>query len=108
MGLTQAQKAMIEKARSGGGSELGISLDDASCAYLISVIAHDLGLSRKFPELPSKVPPFYEATELASLTVNGVDFDPLIERLVSLRRAAGVVLPELGCSQFGDDGRLWW
>ena len=25
-----------------------------------------------------------------------------------LRRAAGLVLPELGCSEFGDQGRLWW
>lgn len=79
---------MIEKARSGGGSEQGITLDDAACAYLISVIAHDLGLSQQFPELPSTVPPFYEATELASLAVNGVEFHPLIDRLVSLNKDA--------------------
>lgn len=83
MGLTQAQKAMIEKARSGGGSEQGITLTDSVCSYLMAVITQDLGLSDHFPELPSAVPPFYDAKELASLAVNGVEFQQLIDRLVS-------------------------
>ena len=88
MGLTQAQKAMIEKARSGGGSEQAITLTDAACAYLIAVIARDLELSDHFPELPSTVPPFYDATELASLVVDGVPFYPLMDRLVSVNADA--------------------
>lgn len=58
MSLTRTQLALITKARASGASELGVTLDDGVCAYLIAVIARDLGLSQPFPALPTDVTPF--------------------------------------------------
>lgn len=52
MGLTQTQKAMVEKARAAGGGGQAISLSDDTCICLIGIIVRDLGLSDQFPELP--------------------------------------------------------
>jgi hypothetical protein len=88
MGLTQAQRSMIEKARSGGASDQGISLTDEICCYLVAIIARDLDVLNQFPELPQDVPPFFENAELNRLTVPGVPFLPLMERLVGLNADA--------------------
>ena len=88
MGLTQAQKSMIEKARAGGGSEQGVTLSDAACAYLVNVIVLDLGLGNDFPELASATSSFFEAADLASQGLTGVAFYPLMDRLVSLNKDA--------------------
>ena len=88
MGLTQAQRAMIEKARTGGGSGQAIALTDAACAYLVAVIVNDLRLQNHFPELPDEVPELFECRDLASLTVTDIPFPPLIDRLVSLNSDA--------------------
>ncbi len=88
MALTQNQRSMIEKARSAGVGGQAVPLSDEACAYLVAVIASDLQLDSKFPELPSHVPPFFDHKELASLVVTGVQFTPLIERLADLNRDA--------------------
>jgi hypothetical protein len=88
MGLTQAQKAMIEKARAGGGSEQGVALDNSACAYLMNVIAHDLNLMSNFPELAIGAPSFFESNDLTSQSIHGVDFYPLMDRLLTLNADA--------------------
>lgn len=84
MGLTQTQKSMIVKARSGGAGGQAVSLTDDVCAYLVGVIAADLRLSRSFPELPRDLRPPYETADVEELRVPDVAFLPLIERLVQL------------------------
>jgi hypothetical protein len=84
MGLTQTQKAMIERARAAGGSDHAIPLTDEICAFLVGVIARDFGLLARFPELPNDTPQFFDHCDLASLRAPGVDFLPVMERLVGL------------------------
>jgi hypothetical protein len=88
MALTQNQKSMIEKARSAGVGGQAVPLSDEVCAYLVAVIAADLHLKSHFPELPSPVPRFFDHKQLSSLVVAGVEFMPLIERLVDLNNDA--------------------
>ena len=75
---------MIERARSGGGSDQGITLTDEICCYLVAIIARDLDVLGKFPELPQDVPPFFDSAELNGLKVPGLHFLPLMEKLVGL------------------------
>lgn len=84
MGLTQSQKAMIEKARSAGVGGQAVPLDDGACAYLVGIVARDLGLQDHFPEIPRDLPHFFESAELNVLHVQGLEFIPLIARLVEL------------------------
>lgn len=56
MSLTQAQKSLIEKARSVGGSEMAVPIDDAAGAYLLARTITDLSLQAHFAELPEDVP----------------------------------------------------
>jgi hypothetical protein len=88
MGLTRTQLALITKVRAAGASELGISLDDGICAYLVAVIVKDLGLSEHFPELPAEIPPFFINQPLNELRLDSSDFLHLIAKLVSLREDA--------------------
>src|SRR5438128_1186894 len=84
MGLTQAQRSIIAKARAVGGGQQGVALHDEVCAFLVGVIVRDLNLRKRFPELPKKLPEFFSAGSLASLIIPGVDFVALFERLVGL------------------------
>jgi len=83
MALTQSQRSLIERARSAGGGQQGIALDEAACAYLINVIARDLGFLDHFPAVSIDLPPFFEALPDTLKTSPGTltsDF----ERLFSL------------------------
>lgn len=88
MALSKTQEAFLTKVRAVGGGELGVALDDDACSYLVAVIAKDLGLIDKFPELPKKSPPFFGNEPLSKLRVTGVKFLSLFERLLSLRQDA--------------------
>jgi hypothetical protein len=88
MGLTQAQKALITKARTPGGSELGVALDDAICSYLVATIVNDLGVAESFPEFPPTIPPFFRSQTLQDLRIESVNFPQIIERLVQIRNDA--------------------
>ena len=83
MGLTQSQRAMIAKARSVGGSKQGVALDDEVSAYLVGVIARDLGLLSEFPEVPDSLPPFFGPQALKTLRLPTPTFLGLFERLVT-------------------------
>ncbi|MFZ0912522.1 MAG: hypothetical protein WBQ76_14725 [Candidatus Korobacteraceae bacterium] len=88
MALSKTQEAFITKLRAVGNSELGVALDDPICCYLIGIIAADLGLARRFPEIPRDLPPFFGKKPLNELRVSGIGFVALFERLVGLRKDA--------------------
>ncbi len=82
MGLTQAQRSLIEKARSVGNSDFAVPLSDGACCYLIAVIVNDLALTKAFPELPRKPLPFFGTDSPDTLELVGLDFWSLAERLM--------------------------
>jgi hypothetical protein len=84
MGLTQGQWTTVTKARMLGGGKQGIALSDEACAFLVGVIARDLGLLRRFREVPKDLPQFFSSGPLDALVLPGVDFLPLFERLVKI------------------------
>jgi hypothetical protein len=88
MGLTKSQLALVTKARTAGASELGVSLDDGVCAYIVAVIVKDLGLTEYFPEITPDIPPFFGKRPLSELRLEDVDFLKLLEKLISLREDA--------------------
>jgi hypothetical protein len=88
VGLTQAQRSIVAKAQSVGGSKQGVALDDEACAYLVAVIAHDLGLHDRVPGTPSQLPAFFGTQSLASLRLPGAPFLAAFEALVGLDKDA--------------------
>lgn len=84
MGLNQAQRAMVEKARALGAGGQGVALTEGACSYLVRVIVADLGLESSFPELVEVLPRFFGNQSVSSLEVSDVAFLPMLERLVEL------------------------
>jgi len=90
MALTQAQRAIVAKARAIGGGQQGVALDDETFAYLIAVIAKDLGLLKDFsgvpgfPETEDDVPDFFGAHP-SSLGLSVTNVMDLFQRLVELK-----------------------
>ena len=88
MGLTKVHQALVAKVKAVGNSGMSIPLDDAACAYLLSLVVHDLELTEGFPELRAAPKPFFETVPLQSLRIDGLDFLDLFERLVRLKEDA--------------------
>jgi len=88
MALSKTQEAFLTKVRAVGNSELGVALDDAIRCYLVGIIASDLGVNEKFPELEGELPDFFGKRQLSELQVKKVDFLPLFERLTTLEADA--------------------
>jgi hypothetical protein len=84
MALTKSQQILITKARNPGGSEIGVFLDDATCAYLTAAIIFDLDITQHFPGIPTSVPPFLGSPNLNALRLDDINFLPLLERLFSI------------------------
>lgn len=82
MPLTRIQQTIWEKARAYGSGDQAVSLTDEMCAYLVCRIAHDLGLVKNIPQVPRTLPAFFEAEDINSLVVRGVDARNLFEQLV--------------------------
>ena len=82
--MTQAQRAILERARALGGGGQAVALTEDACRFLIAVIARDLDLLKQFPELPAEIPAFFGTYPLASLALAGPDVVPLFERLLVL------------------------
>ncbi len=82
MALSQAQRALIQRAQSAGGGELGAGLTDEACALLVAVIVRDLGLSSDFPDLPGNYPGFFDEPDPRNLVLPRHDFLDLLGRLV--------------------------
>lgn len=85
MGLSTTQRSALTRIRAVGNSILDASLDDDVCAYLISVIAADLGFSQDLPEVPANPPAFFSSGSMSDLRVPCADFIALYERSLSLR-----------------------
>lgn len=83
MGLSQSQKTLIQKARVLGSGPDQFTLDQGTCAYLVGVIAEDLGVLDQFPEFGRGVPRFYSTDAIETLRV-GVDFSTVVERLFGI------------------------
>jgi len=88
MALTKTQLALVTKVRTAGASELGVSLDDGVCSYLVAVIARDLELLDEFQEIPDNLPPFFGSEPLTRLRLDGIPFLPSFEKLIVLREDA--------------------
>lgn len=88
MGLTKVHQALVAKVKAVGNSGMSSPLDDASCAYLLSLVVHDLGLLHGFPELAEIPKPFFGTTPLRSLRIEDLNFLDLFERLVKLKEDA--------------------
>jgi hypothetical protein len=84
MALTQSQKATIAKAQAVGGGRQGVALSKDACAYIIAVIAKDLNLSDRFPEITTDPPAFFGTQPLKSLVITGLNFIRLFERLTTM------------------------
>jgi hypothetical protein len=84
MGLAKSQRILITKARSPGGSELGVFLDDTTCAYLTVLIISDLGVEEHFPEITVAPLPFFGSQKLDELRIDGINFLSLLERLFDI------------------------
>lgn len=84
MALSQAQRAMVEKARALGTGGQGVALSEGACSYLVGTIVADLGLQASFPELADELPFFFGDDRVSSLEVEDVAFLPMLERLVEL------------------------
>lgn len=84
MYLTKLQRTIWEKARAFGAGDQAVGLTDGACAYLVGRIACDLGIQEHFPEIPQRLPPFFESDDLDALVIEGVDAIAMFERLVQL------------------------
>ncbi|MEK7474320.1 MAG: restriction endonuclease [Candidatus Coatesbacteria bacterium] len=67
---------------------MATTLDDEVCAYLVSVIVHDLGLAARIPEMRAKPGPFFASDSPEKLRLKGVEFWAVLERLVAAKRDA--------------------
>lgn len=83
MGLTQGEKATIEKAKHGGAADLAVHLDAEDCAYLLALAAADLGLTIK--GLPAPPHDFF-SSDPEKLRIHSVDFDAKIAVAVEKNR----------------------
>jgi hypothetical protein len=82
MALTKSQQAIWAKAVAYGSGDQGVRLTEGICAYLVCRIAHDLGIQDSSPGVPRELVGFFEAEDLDSLVVEGLDARDLFERLV--------------------------
>jgi hypothetical protein len=77
VGLTKTQLSILNKIQAVGGSRQGVALDDEQCAYLVAMMAKDLGVHGKLSPPPTDPPPFFTAQALESLRLPGTDFQQL-------------------------------
>lgn len=84
MALTTSQKTLFQKARSLGGGGQAVALSDEACMFIAAVVAADLGVLEKFPEVPKDVPPFFSAGELGALVLPAKNFIGVIDRLFQI------------------------
>lgn len=63
---------------------MGVALTDDACNFLIAVIAKDLGLSSKFPDLQAVAADFFAPLPDNASTLSQTEISGLFERLVEL------------------------
>lgn len=84
MALTQAQRSMMEKARSAGGGAQGVALTDDAATGLLAVIAADLDLTDRFPEFPADLPGFFDWLPIADPRLPSGRFVEFFEKMLNL------------------------
>lgn len=89
MGLSQIEKAVIEKARSVGNSELSVALTDEHCAFLCAQIIRDLKLASKMKtKVPANLPELFASVPSDEQIWTGCDFWKLAEELFGIQKDA--------------------
>lgn len=83
MGLTQGEKATIEKAKNGGSSDLAVDLNDGVCAYLLALAVRDLTLA--VDGVPPPALDFF-STDPEKLRLDGLDFNASVTKAVEKNR----------------------
>ena len=66
-----------------GGGAQAVALTDEDCAFLVAVIARDLGLQSHFPEAREDLPAFFSSEPLEHLRLQNTDFLALFERILT-------------------------
>jgi hypothetical protein len=84
MGLTAAQRLLLNKAQAAGAGLQGTALDDAACCYLLAAAARDLGHAGAFPELAGPIPDVLGDIRPDAMRIDAAPFRPLAERLFGL------------------------
>lgn len=84
MALTQTQRTLLEKSRALGSGQQGVALADDQCKALIGIIAKDLGLLERFPEIEHELPSYYAANPPESLVLETGSLMEMFARLVAL------------------------
>jgi hypothetical protein len=81
--LTKLQVRNLTKAQLAGSGGQAVPLDTHDTAYLVAVVARDLGLEAKFPEYRAvSIPEFFEATPASYPSLPIEKFPLLYERLL--------------------------
>lgn len=88
MALSKTQITSLTRVRAAGNSALDSSLDDEVCSFLLAVVASDLGLLKRAPELAGKLPAFFSKCSLRDLRLRGINFLSVFERIVRLKQDA--------------------
>lgn len=78
--LSQSQRRVLQRARTVGGGELGMALDDGQCAALLALTIKDLNCLEQFTDLPKDIPEFFRADPPDSLRLEGYSITELFER----------------------------
>ncbi len=66
MPLSKQDLTIWRKARISGSGGQGVRLDDAMCGYVLALIVHDLGLRKRFADVPAQLADFFTVEEFAS------------------------------------------
>ncbi|MGO9270114.1 MAG: restriction endonuclease [Terriglobia bacterium] len=88
MALTKTQRINLTKIRAAGNSVLDERLDDEHCSGLLAIAVHDLKRSKRFPEIPRPVPPFFSDQPSSTLRLPNIDFLRLYERFLGVHEDA--------------------
>jgi hypothetical protein len=83
MGLTRAQEAIWQKARSLGSGSQAVGLSDETCAYLAARVIQDIGQNSKYSYLPTSIPDFFGKQPSHTLILPILDGKALFENLVT-------------------------
>jgi len=83
LSLSKSQLQALTKVCASGGSDIDSALDEATCCYLLAILARDLSISKEFPELPAEPVELFSSATPSSLRVDGCSFLDKYERALS-------------------------
>jgi hypothetical protein len=86
LGLTQAQRTLLERARSVGAGNMGVALSDGACAFIVSAIARDLQVEEHFEDILGDPVDFFDLPPGEAEVETQMSVTDLFERLVDHAR----------------------